>query len=119
MSTTAPAGEYVGPDPGERSRVDGEAERLREQAVASLKRKRKFWEDVTAYVAVNGVLWLVWALADRSADGWVPWPAWVSLIWGFLLAVDAWRAYAPWPRSLHRPIGDDEVERELQRLRRT
>lgn len=117
MSTTVPAGGHPRPEATGAETAD-RSEDLREQALASLKRKRKFWEDLTAYVAVNGVLWLIWALADRSVSGWVPWPAWVSMIWGFLLAVDAWRAFAPWPSGLHRPIGDEEVERELQRMRR-
>jgi hypothetical protein len=94
--------------------LDDEA---RAQAVANLKRKRKFADDLIAFVAVNGVLWLIWLLTDRSTDGSIPWPAWVSAIWGFLLAVDAWRAFGGWPGSLHRPITEEDVERELQRAR--
>jgi hypothetical protein len=91
---------------------------LREAAVASLKRRRKLAEDAIAYVTVNGVLWLIWALGDRSTDGGLPWPAWVTLIWGFVLFVDAWRTLAPWPRSLHEPLTDEAVDREVERLRR-
>ena len=90
----------------------------RNEAIESLKRKRKFAGDAFGYVSVNGVLWLIWALTDRSVDGGLPWPAWVSIIWGFLLAVDAWRAYGIWPRSLHRPISEEEIERELDRSQR-
>lgn len=90
----------------------------RELAIASLKRKRKFAEDLTAYVAVNGVLWLIWLLTGRSAGGSIPWPAWVSVIWGFLLAVDAWRTYGSWPGSLHRPITEADIEREVERVAR-
>ena len=32
----------------------------REYAIATLKRKRKFAQDLVAYVAVNGLLWLIW-----------------------------------------------------------
>lgn len=88
---------------------------LREAAIASLKRKRKFAEDLLAYVAVNGVLWLIWALADGSTDGSMPWPAWVSLIWGFLLTVDAWKAFGPWPGGLRRPLTESEIEREMRK----
>ncbi len=86
---------------------------LREAAIASLKRKHKFVQDVAAYVAVNGVLWLIWALSDRSSDGGMPWPAWVSVIWGFLLALDAWRAFGRWPASLHQPITEADIQREM------
>jgi hypothetical protein len=119
MNSTAPAsvkqtresneGMPVGPGMGD--------EELRKEAVASLKRKRRFVENVVGYVTVNGVLWLIWALTDRSSDGGMPWPAWVSAIWGFLLAMDAWKAFGPWPRSLRRPISDADIEREMKRFR--
>ena len=83
------------------ARVDAE---LRDAAIASLKRKRKFIEDAVAYVTVNGVLWLIWALTDHSADGIMPWPAWVSVIWGFLLAIDAWRAFGHYSWFTARPV---------------
>ncbi len=88
---------------------------MREAAIASLKRKRKFVQDVAAYVAVNGVLWLIWALSDGSTDGGMPWPAWVSVIWGFLLAIDAWRAFGRWPASPDEPITEAEIRREMTR----
>ena len=90
----------------------------RKQAIANLKRKRRFVEDAVGYVTVNGVLWLIWALTDRSSDGGMPWPAWVSAIWGFFLVMDAWKAFGPWPGSLHRPITEADIERELRRSRR-
>ena len=96
--------------------VQADAE-LRDAAIASLKRKHKFVEDAVAYVTVNGVLWLIWALTDHSADGLMPWPAWVSLIWGFLLAIDAWRAFGHWPASLHRPISEADIQREMKHSR--
>lgn len=95
-------------------RADAE---LREAAIARLKRKRKFVEDAVAYVTVNGVLWLIWALTDRSADGVMPWPAWVSVIWGFFLAIDAWRAFGRRPASLHRPITEADIQHEIRQSR--
>ncbi len=95
-----------------------EEEALRQGAIARLKRKRRFSEDAVAYVAVNGVLWLIWALTDRSLDGGMPWPAWVSVIWGFFLALDAWKAFGSWPRSLHRPITEGDIAREMEKHRR-
>ena len=92
-------------------RADAE---LRDAAIASLKRKRKFVQDAVGYVTVNGVLWLIWALTDRSTDGGMPWPAWVSAIWGFFLAIDAWRAFGRWPASLHRPITEADIQREMK-----
>ncbi len=110
MSATIPVREEATPKPSE-------ADELRQEAIASLKRKRKFGENVIGYASVNGVLWLIWALTDRSTDGSMPWPAWVSLVWGFFLAMDAWRTFGSWPRSLHRPITEADIERELRRSR--
>ena len=114
MSATIPTEHAVVSEkpPLAADRVD---EELRDAAIAGLKRKRKFVQDAIGYVAVNGVLWLIWALSDGGADGGVPWPAWVSLIWGFLLAIDAWQAFGRWPASLHRPITEDEIRREMRR----
>ena len=92
---------------------------LRDVAIANLKRKRKFAQDAVGFIAVNGVLWLVWLLTDRSMDGSIPWPAWVTAIWGFLLAIDAWRAYGNWPASLRRPITEADIEREMKRAHGT
>ena len=93
-------------------------EELRREAIASLKRKRKFGQNLLAYITVNGVLWIIWALTDRTADGSIPWPAWVSAIWGFFLLLDAWRAVIRWPRSLFNPVTEAEIEREVARLGR-
>jgi hypothetical protein len=113
-ATTSPNGTQT-LEPTEGVPVVGVNAELREQAISSLKRKRRFAESVVGYVAVNGVLWLIWALTDRSTDGSIPWPAWVSVIWGFLLVVDGWKAYGRWPSSLHRPISEGEIEREIER----
>ncbi len=86
----------------------------REQAIARLKRKRKFVQDAGAYVVVNGLLWLIWLITDRTTDGSMPWPAWVSVVWGFFLTLDAWRAYSRWPASANTPITEAEIQRELQ-----
>jgi hypothetical protein len=73
----------------------------REHAIARLKRKRKFAQDSVAYVAANGLLWLIWLFTHRTTGGGIPWPAWVSLACGFFLALDGWRAYSRWPASLN------------------
>jgi 2TM domain len=90
---------------------------VREYAIAAVRRKRKFAHDLVVYVAVNGLLWLIWLIADRSTDGSIPWPAWVSIFWGFFLALAGWRAYGRYSASLNAPISESEIERELERTR--
>ena len=117
MSATIPTRDASEPSEEPPLAADrAEAER-RDAAISSLKRKRKFVQDAFGYVTVNGVLWLIWALSDRSTDGGMPWPAWVSAIWGFFLAIDAWRAYGRWPASLHRPISEADIQREMKQPR--
>ena len=66
-------------------------------------------------VTVNGALWLIWALTDRSTGGSLPWPAWVSLIWGFFLTLDVLKVFGPWARKLSGPITEDEIQHEIDR----
>ncbi len=89
---------------------------VRAHAIATLRRKRKFWGDLAGFVGVNGVLWLIWALSDRSGDP-IPWPAWVSAIWGFLLLLDGIRAFGSWPGDT--PITEAEIDREVERRTRS
>lgn len=112
MSITSPT---TGPGTSTEALEAHTEEPSREAAIASLKRKRKFAEDLFNYLAVNGVLWLIWLLTDPSYDGGLPWPAWVSTIWGFLLAIEAWRAYGTGPIGRDRPITEEEIEREVKR----
>lgn len=100
--------------------VEGDAnakpvDEAREYAIASVRRKRKFAHDLVAYVAVNGLLWLIWLITGHSASGSIPWPAWVSIFWGFFLALDGWRAYGGWSANLNAPISESEIEREIER----
>lgn len=93
--------------------MDDSHDTSREEAIASLKRKQKFWTDALLYLAVNGALWLIWLIADRTTDGSIPWPAWVSMAWGFFLGLDAFKAFGPWPA---RAIDEAAIERERRRL---
>ncbi len=82
---------------------------LREQAVASIKRKRGFRQTLLAYVVVNIGLVVVWAATGAGYF----WPAWVIGGWGIGLVFQGYDAYG---RS--RSITEDEISGEMQRLRR-
>jgi hypothetical protein len=87
----------------------GEEQRLRDQAIKRIKRRRKFLRDLLFFLLVNAALWAIWALNGAETDD--LWPAWVSGIWGALLVLDAWKAYG------ERPISDSEIEEEMSQLR--
>lgn len=83
---------------------------LRAQVVKRLRARRKLSRDLAAYIVVNGVLVVIWAIADRGYF----WPAWVLGIWGFFLVLDILNAWGPFGS---RPITDEEINREVERLR--
>jgi hypothetical protein len=81
---------------------------LREQAIASLKKKRDFRTHVFMYVAVNAALVVIWAV---TSDGGFFWPIFPILGWGIGVAANAWEVYG------RRPLTEEEIQREQQRLR--
>jgi hypothetical protein len=80
---------------------------LREQAVASLKKKRDFKSHLFIYIAVNVLLVVIWA---ATSDGFF-WPIFVIGGWGIGLAANAWEVYG------RKPITESEIARETDRLR--
>lgn len=84
----------------------------REQALVQLKKKRDFHTHLVAYVLVNAVLWLIWAVVLVAADGpRLPWPLLPMAGWGIGLFFHGWDTYG------RRPFSEQEIERELGRLR--
>jgi hypothetical protein len=81
---------------------------LREQAVERLKKKRDFRGHVFMYVLVNTMLVVIWAVTGSGFF----WPIFPILGWGIGVAANAWDVY--W----RRPISEDEIQREAERLRR-
>jgi hypothetical protein len=80
----------------------------REDAIHRLKAKRAFSYNAFSYVVVNVFLWAIWAFTNDGGGG-LPWPAWVTLGWGFGLAFQAWGAYGK------SQISEADIEREMDR----
>lgn len=81
---------------------------LRKRAHERLKQKRDFKMHVFMYVAVNAALVAIWAIT--SDDG-LFWPIFPILGWGVGVAANAWDVYG------RKPITDEEIQREADRLR--
>ena len=79
----------------------------REQAVRRLKKRRDFYNHLVAFTVINGAVWIVWALTGQG----YPWPAWFTGLWAIGLVMNAYDVY------LRRPIGETEIQREIERLR--
>jgi hypothetical protein len=84
-------------------------ERLRNEAVARIKRKRDFLGHVAVYIVINAGLWAVWAVNGADTDD--IWPAWVSGIWLVILLLDAFKVYG------ERPISDQQIQKEMRRMK--
>jgi hypothetical protein len=85
----------------------GEAD-LRQQAIRSLKQKRDFRSHVVTYVLVNALLVVIWAVTGAGFF----WPVFPIVGWGIGVAFNAWSVYG------QRPISEDQIRREQERLRR-
>ena len=81
---------------------------LRDQAIQSLKKKRDFRTHLLTYVLVNGMLVVIWAVT--GADFF--WPIFPIVGWGIGVLLNAWDVYG------RKPITEEEIRREQDRLRR-
>ena len=88
--------------------VPSEAD-LRQQAVRSLKKKQDFRSHVVAYVLVNALLVGIWAATGANFF----WPIFPIIGWGIGLAFNAWDVYG------RKPISEDRIREEQERLRRS
>lgn len=82
-------------------------EELREQAILQLKKKRDFRSHVFIYVVVNAMLVVIWAVTGSGFF----WPIFPLLGWGIGVAANAWDVYG------RKPLSEDEIQREAERLR--
>jgi hypothetical protein len=83
-------------------------DQLREQAVKQANKKRDFRGHVMAYVLVNALLVGIWAVTSAGFF----WPIFPMLGWGLGVAFNAWDVYG------RRPLTEDQIRREMERLRR-
>jgi uncharacterized membrane protein len=83
-------------------------EDARSQALASLNKKREFRSHLVAYVLVNALLVAIWAVT--GADFF--WPVFPIAGWGIGILFHAWDVYG------RRPISEEQIRREMERLRR-
>jgi hypothetical protein len=87
----------------------GSEQDLRNQALERLKKKRDFKTHVLIYALVNAFLVVIWAVTSDGDT--LFWPIFPILGWGIGLAANAWDVYG------RKPITEDEIRREQDRLR--
>jgi hypothetical protein len=103
----------------------GNEQLARRQAITEIERRRRFSTRATWSGLVMIVVVIVWSLSEyHNAGGWptngfsnsssIPhvWNYWIIypvLIWLAVLAVNAWNIYR------HKPISEQEIERQIRR----
>jgi 2TM domain len=80
---------------------------LRKLAISRLRKRRDFGTHVVIYVIVNAMLVGIWAVTGAGFF----WPVFPILGWGIGVAANAWDVYG------RRPITEDQVRQETERLR--
>jgi len=81
---------------------------LREKALARLEGKREFTAHLLAYVLVNGMFVVIWAM---SGGGFF-WPIFPILGWGIGIAFHGWDTFRRTEPS------EAKIQREMEHLRR-
>jgi hypothetical protein len=82
---------------------------LRHEAIRSLKKKQDFRSHVVAYLLVNTLLVGIWAATGAGFF----WPVFPIIGWGIAVAFNAWDVYG------RKPISEDRIREEQERLRRS
>ena len=103
-----------------------EDDRLRKLARRHLEQVRRFRRYLAGYVLAMVVLTPVWVVTQyQTADGWPkhlssrsrypgdwdPWLIWAALVGAVIVAIAGYRAY------FDRGVTDEEIEREVERLK--
>ena len=81
-------------------------EELRDQAVASLRKKREFRNHLFAYTVINSMIVAIWAITGAGFF----WPVFPMLGWGAGLIFHARDTFSRGP-------DEDDIRREIQRMR--
>jgi hypothetical protein len=97
----------------------------RQEAIAQIERRRRFWFRATAGTIGMIVLAAIWAIAEyHNAGGWptsgfsqssgIPnvWNYWIiypAIAWVLATAADAWWVFG------HKPMSESQIEHEMER----
>ena len=87
-------------------------ELIRQRVQKKLRARSEFLQHLTAYMAVNGILWLLWL----SRTGGFPWPLFVTAFWGIGLVNHYVDYYYKHGRGADQ--GEEEIESEITRQTR-
>lgn len=84
------------------------AEELRDQAIASLKRKQAFWNYLLIWLAVGGLATVIWWF---STPGGYFWPIWPILGMGIAVPILGYSAF-----GRRGGLSEKRIQDEMKRL---
>ena len=106
---------------------ESDEEQVRSMAIKQIEQERRFHKHVVTYAVVGILLVVVWAISEyNTANGWPTkgfsessgtphvWNLWIVypvVVFGALLAIEAWTTYR------RKPITEQEVRRQIDRLK--
>ncbi len=106
---------------------ESDEQQVREMAIKQIGQERRFHKHVIEYLIITVVLVIAWAISEyNNADGWPTkgfsessgtahvWNLWIIyplIVFAALLAVEAWNTYRT------KPITEQEVRRQMDRLK--
>jgi len=70
---------------------DDQERELRQRAEATVQAREAFNIHLLVFVAVNALLWAIWAYSGANVTA--PWPIFVTLGWGIGLVAHWWTVY--------------------------
>ena len=85
-------------------------EQIYEEAKLRVKAKKDFYGHLTAWLIVNIILIIVWALTDHGGHLWFLWPL---CIWGIFVLLHGLRVFV-----FERKSDKTAIEKEAERIKR-
>ncbi len=106
---------------------ESDEQQVREMAIKQIEQERRFHKHVVQYAIVSVLLVIAWVISEyNNADGWPTkgfsessgsphvWNLWIVyplVVFGALLAIEAWSTYRK------KPITEQEIARHVDRLK--
>ncbi len=90
---------------------------VRKRVERRIQKRNAFYSHLVSYLAVNGVLWLIWLVSARDGVPDFPWPIFISFFWGIGLFTNAWAIYQDSGRATARREITIQREIEMEKMR--
>ena len=84
-------------------------EQRRAFAAKRIKERTDFRWHLITYLVINAMMWVIWAIASGVHSS--PWPIWLTLFRGIAVAFH-------WGYATRRTTSPEEIDAELERMRR-